>query len=83
MLTWARVPAGACIASALGGQGAAIIAWIVHTKMVYTDVRPCLFIESPQAQHNLATMRNWRFTLSALVSTGGTCISETGCFERV
>ena len=38
MLTWSRVPKGAVIASTLGGQAAAIIAWLVHTKIVYDSV---------------------------------------------
>jgi hypothetical protein len=33
-----QVPAGAAIASALGGQGCAIIAWLVHTKVAYGEV---------------------------------------------
>lgn len=38
MLTWPAVPRGAAIAAALGGQFCAIIAWLVHTKIVYADV---------------------------------------------
>ncbi|EIE23218.1 urea active transporter [Coccomyxa subellipsoidea C-169] len=38
LLTWKRVPKGAAIAAALGGQAAAIIAWLVHTKIVYEVV---------------------------------------------
>ncbi len=38
MLPCMQVPAGAAIASALGGQGCAIIAWLVHTKVAYGEV---------------------------------------------
>jgi len=38
LLTWSKVPRGAAIAGAIGGQAAAIIAWLVHTKIVYEDV---------------------------------------------
>ncbi len=38
LLTWKRVPKGAAIAAAIGGQAAAIIAWLVHTKIVYETV---------------------------------------------
>ena len=38
LLTWKRVPKGAAIAGALGGQACAIIAWLVHTKIVYETV---------------------------------------------
>ncbi|CAL8465288.1 g4823 [Coccomyxa elongata] len=38
LLTWKRVPKGAAIAAAIGGQAAAIIAWLVHTKIVYESV---------------------------------------------
>eukprot|EP00249_Psilotum_nudum_P005971 c19366_g1_i1 orf=48-2024(+) len=38
MLVWASVPKGAAIASALGGQLCAIIAWLVHAKVVYTHL---------------------------------------------
>jgi Na+/proline symporter len=38
LLTWSRVPKGAVIASTLGGQAAAIIAWLVHTQIVYSSV---------------------------------------------
>ncbi len=38
LLTWKRVPKGAAITAALGGQAAAIIAWLVHTKIVYEVV---------------------------------------------
>lgn len=35
MLVWPSVPKGAAIAGALGGQICAIIAWIVHAKVIY------------------------------------------------
>ena len=38
LLTWKRVPKGAAIAAAIGGQAAAVIAWLVHTKIVYETV---------------------------------------------
>ncbi|CAL8469194.1 g8735 [Coccomyxa elongata] len=38
LLTWNAVPKGAAIASALGGQAAAIIAWLVSTKILYDDI---------------------------------------------
>ena len=38
MLFWRRIPAGACIASTLGGQACAIIAWIVHTQIKYAPI---------------------------------------------
>ena len=48
LLTWRKVPRGAAITAALGGQAAAIIAWLVHTQVVYgaitqdtSQVRPC------------------------------------------
>ena len=48
LLTWSKVPRGAAITAALGGQAAAIIAWLVHTQVVYgaitqdtSQVWPC------------------------------------------
>lgn len=38
LLTWKRVPKGAAIAGAVGGQICAIIAWLVHTKIVFESV---------------------------------------------
>ena len=38
MLCLPQVPAGAAIASALGGQSAAIIAWLVHSKVAYGEL---------------------------------------------
>ncbi len=35
LLTWSKVPRGAAITAVLGGQAAAIIAWLVHTQVVY------------------------------------------------
>ena len=49
LLTWSKVPRGAAITAVLGGQAAAIIAWLVHTQVVYgaitqdtSQVRPYL-----------------------------------------
>lgn len=38
MLTWSKVPRGAAITSALVGQAAGIIAWLVHTQVVYGSI---------------------------------------------
>lgn len=38
MLVWPSVPKGAAIAGALGGQLCAIIAWIVHAKIIYHEL---------------------------------------------
>ena len=35
LLTWRKVPRGAAITAALAGQAAGIIAWLVHTQVVY------------------------------------------------
>ena len=35
LLTWRKVPRGAAITAALVGQAAGIIAWLVHTQVVY------------------------------------------------
>ena len=35
LLTWRKVPRGAAITGALAGQAAGIIAWLVHTQVVY------------------------------------------------
>ena len=35
LLTWSKVPSGAAITGALAGQAAGIIAWLVHTQIVY------------------------------------------------
>lgn len=49
LLTWSKVPKGAAIAGAIGGQAAAIIAWLVHTKIVYQDVN----LTTSQVRHPL------------------------------
>ncbi|MCO5581170.1 hypothetical protein L7F22_035048 [Adiantum nelumboides] len=38
MLVWPAVPTNAAISGALGGQISAIIAWIVHAKIVYGEL---------------------------------------------
>eukprot|EP00250_Pteridium_aquilinum_P011531 c20130_g1_i1 orf=235-2172(+) len=38
MLIWPAVPKGAAIVGALGGQFCAIIAWLVHAKVVYHEL---------------------------------------------
>ena len=35
LLTWRKVPSGAAITAALAGQACGIIAWLVHTQVVY------------------------------------------------
>ncbi|CAL5222256.1 g4593 [Coccomyxa viridis] len=35
LLTWRKVPRGAAITAALAGQACGIIAWLVHTQVVY------------------------------------------------
>ncbi len=56
LLTWRKVPRGAAITAALVGQAAGIIAWLVHTQVVYgaitqdtSQVRNLLFQSDPTA----------------------------------
>ena len=68
LLTWRKVPSGAAITAALAGQACGIIAWLVHTQVVYgaitqdtSQVRPSDIQSYIQGLRNLL----WLLQLSA------------------
>ena len=67
LLTWRKVPRGAAITAALVGQAAGIIAWLVHTQIVYGAITQ----DTSQVRNSLSTAQQCcRSMFTSLWSTG-------------
>lgn len=81
MLVWPAVPKNAAIAGALGGQICAIIAWIVHAKIVYHELSVSNSLQELGPTMDGAIVA---ILISAIVCTVWTIIAPdtTGSYNR-